>query len=325
MILIFLGIFIEVIPFILIGILLSSFIQVFVSEELIRRRFSGSSLPTFFLAGVAGMGFPVCECGIIPLTRRLIGKGVAPSVAITFMLAVPIVNPVVMASTYYAFAGDWGYVIFRTLAGIVVSIIIGYAIKSFYRGPVLKEEALMSSDNSTACEQPDSIFGDVFTGEVVFSCGCSHDHHHHDCSEGSEGSFTARLWQAFNHAGEEFFYVGRFFIVGALLASLVHVLLPRELVMEVGQAPFLAIPVMMLFAFLLSLCSEADAFIAASFTGMFTAPALMAFMVFGPMLDVKNFLMMSAVFSWRFLLLLVGLIVGVVFLGMFYLDWLLVS
>ncbi len=93
---IFLSIIFEGIPFILIGALASSIIQIFVSEETIARIIPKNKFVGVFIASLVGLVFPVCECAIVPITRRLLKKGVPLSIAITFMLSVPIMNPVVL-------------------------------------------------------------------------------------------------------------------------------------------------------------------------------------------------------------------------------------
>ncbi len=336
---IFLSIFIEATPFILLGVLLSSLIQVFVSEEAMRRLIPRSAPLALLVAGLGGLVFPVCECGIIPITRRLIKKGVPPYVAVTFMLAVPIINPVVIASTYYAFSGDLGYVLFRVLLGFFVSVGIGYVISRVYRNnPVLRDDA--GDDDSTlavnriSCCEKETAACDCSAGAIPLphkpgvsrvistaACGCG------DASltvHGTSLGFGIRVRELFQHAAGEFFFVGKFLIVGALLASVTHVYLPRSVILNIGEGPVSSVLTMMGFAFLISLCSEADAFIAATFINSFTAPSIIAFMVFGPMLDIKNLIMMGAVFNRKFLLLLVGLIILLVFAGAMYLQWLII-
>ena len=100
---IFLGIFIEAVPFLLLGTLASGLVEVLVRRDQLTRLIPGTPVLAS-LAGVAlGLAFPVCECGAVPLTRRLFQKGLPLSAGVAFLLAAPVVNPIVIASTWAAF------------------------------------------------------------------------------------------------------------------------------------------------------------------------------------------------------------------------------
>ncbi|MCJ7690196.1 MAG: permease, partial [Clostridiaceae bacterium] len=135
---IFLSIIIEGIPFILIGALASSIIQMFVSEETIARIIPKNKFLGVFIASLVGLVFPVCECAIVPISRRLIKKGVPLSIAVTFMLSVPIMNPVVLLSTHYAFMGMSYMVIARAMFGMIGAITIGIIIGILHKDSPFK-------------------------------------------------------------------------------------------------------------------------------------------------------------------------------------------
>ena len=128
----YLGIIVEALPFLLIGAVLSALIQIYVSDELIKKIIPKNSIIAYFIAAISGILFPVCECAIIPITRSLIKKGLPIGVGITFMLSVPIVNPVVIMSTYYAFPNEINISIYRTLGGIIGALIVGMIVGLIY-------------------------------------------------------------------------------------------------------------------------------------------------------------------------------------------------
>ena len=140
----YLGIIVEALPFLLIGAVLSALIQIYVSDDLIKKVIPKNSIIGYFIAAISGVLFPVCECAIVPITRSLIKKGLPVGVGITFMLAVPIVNPIVIMSTYYAFPSDISIVIYRTIGGIIGALIVGMIIGFIYdkkkSSDILKEE-----------------------------------------------------------------------------------------------------------------------------------------------------------------------------------------
>ena len=137
----FLGIFIEAAPFLLLGTLVSGLIEAFVSRELIARLMPRSAFLATVLGGLLGFAFPVCECGVVPVARRLMHKGLPVSVAVSFLLAAPIMNPIVLASTFAAFG--WGPVLIgRFVIGGLVAIGVGLIFTFARPQDILRDPAL---------------------------------------------------------------------------------------------------------------------------------------------------------------------------------------
>ena len=251
------GLVIQATPFVLIGAFAAAVIEVFVPPQALERLTDLPKALQLPAAGLAGIAFPICECGSVPVARRLINKGLMPGAAITFMLAAPVVNPVVIASTFVAFRGRtqlWTMVLGRFGLGLLVAIAVGWVLGIMKKGDVLRPNA----DDVEAA------------------------HHEH-----VELGRPEPRWRAFFvHLGNDFLFMGRFLLLGAALAALVQTFLPQSLINGVAGLPILSIIVMMGLAIVLSLCSESDAFIAASFV-QFGAAAQLAFLVFGPMVDFK--------------------------------------
>jgi len=276
--LLLLSILLEALPFVLLGILISSLIQVFVSEETILRVLPENNFLRLVLAALLGLVFPVCECAIIPIARGLIRKGMPPGPAIAFMLATPIVNPVVLLSTYNAFGRSVEMMLLRAGMGFAAAVIIGLLAGGADADAVLKSS--------------------------VASSGCAHGHHcicgHAHGSHGGRKTARALAGEVLSHANRELRSVGMYLIIGALIASFMQVFVPAQTLLSVGAGPVTSILVMMLLAFVLSLCSEADAFIASTFTSHFTGASVLAFLITGPMIDLKNTMMMFGIFKAGF-------------------------
>lgn len=288
---IFLSILLEAIPFLIIGALISSLLQLFVTEETIakfipRNRFLGT-----LYAALIGLIFPVCDCAVIPIVRRLIKKGVPLHISITFMLAVPIVNPVTLASTYYAFSNNINMVLIRGCLGLISAMIIGTLIsKMENKNNVLKISNIInthSTNNKKYC-----------------NCGCGDSHYH---SRKKSNPLTLII-DVLEHTTIELHNVGRFLIMGAFLSASMQTIISRKYILLVGQHPMYSILTMMGLAFLLAICSQTDAFIARSFIGQFTTGSIFAFLIFGPMIDIKNTLMLNSYFKGRFIIKLIFLI-----------------
>ncbi|MGD6960703.1 permease [Fictibacillus phosphorivorans] len=275
---VFLSILIEAVPFILLGVFVSALIQTFVTEQHIQRLIPKNPFLGIGVVLFMGVIFPVCECAIIPVVRRLIKKGLPLHLGTVFLLTVPIVNPVVILSTFYAFRNNMAVVYGRIGLALLVAIIIGLIVYYAFRN---KDQLRVHVEHG------------------------AHDHSH--------GLTMSRWKQTVYHASDEFFDTGKFLIFGAFLASMFQVFINRNDLLALGGNEWSSTGLMMGLAFLLSICSEADAFIAASFGSTFTVGSIIAFLVYGPMLDVKNMLMMFAYFKTRFVFVLMGLITLSVF------------
>ncbi|MDO8945869.1 MAG: permease [Desulfocapsaceae bacterium] len=289
----FLAIMLEALPFMLIGSLVSGLIEVFVPIAWIDRIFHQRKTMAVFLAGSMGLFFPVCECAIVPVVRRLLSKGIPLSAAITFLLAGPIVNVIVAASTAIAYRYDWTFVVVRLGIGYALAVFIGLLVGRFFN----RENGLLP------------------TWKTRTSCGCGHDH-----GNVTQALFI-RLRHALEHASDDFFDVGRYLVIGAFITALMRSTLDMNTFLHLMDSPWLAILLMMAMAIILNLCSETDAFIAASFRGLLPDSAQMAFMVLGPMLDIKLILMYFSVFRKRTILFLILTVFTTVFLAMLGLQF----
>lgn len=271
---IFISVIIEAIPFILLGAFISALIQIFVSQEFISKVIPKNKLLGYLGAGVIGIVFPVCECAIVPVTRRLMKKGVPAGIATVFMLAVPIVNPVVLVSTYYAFYDKPIIVLLRAAFGFFVAITIGFLID------------YVSSNKESPVRE-----GSLHT-ERGCTCGCGFDW--------IKGN--SKLKGLLEHTLGEFQDISKYLIFGAAISALFQVTISRNSIETIGLNNVFSIITMMTLAFLLSICSEADAFIAKTFLTQFTRGSIISFLILGPMLDIKNTFMLMGNFKKKYVL-----------------------
>ena len=255
------AIFLEAMPFLAVGALLSALVEVFVSSERLARM-TPRSLPGRIAAGVcAGLVLPTCECGVVPVTRRLLSKGVPAPTAIAYLLSAPIVNPIVIISTFVAFRGDWTMVGARVLVAVLVATCVAFLVRRLAPNSVVQED-----------RHPPA-----------------HDH-------GAGGG--SRLVAVWRHAGLDFLEMGKYLVLGACAAAALKTLIPADAFGVIEGSRTAAVAGMMLFAILLSVCSEADAFVAASFVTL-PAAAHLAFITIGPMVDIKLIGLYAATFRRR--------------------------
>ncbi|MCS0671240.1 permease [Cytobacillus firmus] len=274
---IFISILIEALPFVLIGVLIAGFIQIFITEDHIKRWIPKNRTAAVVMSCVAGALFPACECGIVPIIRRLMSKGVPVYAAIGFMLTGPLINPIVIASTYMAFGNDFEMAGLRMGLGFLIAIVVAFSVSIFFKSGQLKKNL------------------------------------HLPHSSEYNRSFLDRIWSMLTHSIDEFFDMAKYLIIGALLASIVQVYMPAKTFLQNADNPVVSLLIMMGFAYVLSLCSEADAFIGASFSSIFPKSSVLGFLIFGPMIDFKNTIMMLSVFRMKFVLGVLMLTAFVVF------------
>ena len=275
---IFTSIVVEALPFILLGAAASAAIAVWVPARAFARV---SRLPVPLqvpAAAAAGFAMPVCECGSVPVARRLILRGLSPSAGIAFMLAAPIVNPIVLASTWVAY-GAAGKALEMTAAraglGLVVAVLAGFLIGR--------------SRDSLVRDREERV-----------------DQHAH------AGGFV-------EHLVDDFVFMGRFLVLGAAVAALLQTVVPQEALSAVADRPVLGALALMALAVALSLCSEADAFVAVSFTA-FPLGSQLAFLVLGPVVDAKLAVLYGATFRRRFVLQVLAVAVPVALAGALLFD-----
>jgi hypothetical protein len=287
---VFVSIVLEAIPFMFFGSLAGGLIEAFVSRERMASLLPRRGWLTVCFAAGAGILFPVCECAVVPVVRRLAGKGLPLSAVIGYLLGGPIVNPIVAASTALAYGFDWHIVVIRMALGYGIAVTIGLLMGRWFSGAEAFREGL---------EPP--VSGEA--GTASCACGCSHP----------VPSTAHRITSAFRHALDDFSAVGHYLVIGAFIAATAQTYIDRSSFLSIAGLPVLAIALMMALAILLNLCSEADAFIAASFRNLMPLPAQMAFMLTGPMFDLKLLLMYQAVFQRKAITILAISVLTAVF------------
>ncbi|MFF1724113.1 permease [Streptomyces sviceus] len=258
-----LAITVQAFPFLLLGTVLSGAINAFVPADLLTRALPKRPALAVPVAGAAGAILPGCECASVPVANSLIRRGVTPAAAFTFLLSAPAINPIVLAATAVAFPGHPVMVVARLLASLATAAVMGWLW--LWRG---REEWLRPA--------------------------VGHGGHRHGHSRWSE----FRL--GFQH---DFLHAGGFLVLGAMAAATFNVAMPRSVLDAFSGTPWLSVLFLAALAVLLAVCSEADAFVAASLTG-FSATARLVFMVVGPMVDLKLIALQAGTFgrafAWRF-------------------------
>jgi uncharacterized protein len=308
---IFLGIFIEAVPFLVAGSAVSGLIEVFVGPNSMARFIPRNPFAAAFVGTLLGFTFPVCECGVVPVTRRLYQKGLPLSVGVAFLLAAPVINPIVLLGTYTAFG--WGPVLVGRFAfTILIAFIVGLLFTLARPDEVLLPQTADDLQVAPLSEAAHDHTGHDHAGHDH----AGRDHAGHDHERPSIG-VVDRFWRALRIGSEDFIDMARYLIIGSMLAAGMQTVVPQTTLLALGSGPLISVLVMMALAFVLSVCSTVDAFLALSFVNTFTTGSILSFLVFGPMVDIKSALMFLSVFRRRvvfYLILLpfaLSLLIGV--------------
>lgn len=292
----------EATPFLLLGSFIGALFEVFVSDRLLERFIPQHGIMQVLAGICAGMVLPTCECGVVPIARRLLLRGVPVRMVLPYMLAAPVVNPVVLLSTYVAFQSDVSMVSLRVLFVVASACLVAWGLWKYSLRSVLRFvplEALPMAQSKEHGQQG--------------SCACA------ACTEGAVQS--SPFMQVVTHTALEFLSMGRFLVLGACLAAAFKVFMPMGAIQFFAKSPVFSIGGMMLFAVVSSVCSEADAFVAAGFS-MLPRAAQLAFTAIGPMVDVKLLGMFLITFKRKIVFVLTAVPLVVVFVLSLAAHWL---
>ena len=306
----FTTIMLEAIPFLLLGALISAIIEEFVSEERISKMIPKNRVLGSLVGIFLGLFIPACDCAVIPIAMRLKKKKVPTNVIVSFMLASPIISPVVLLSTFFAFGETekmllFGFempklFVYRTIFGVVVALVVGIILDIICKDAVLKEEIYEHHHHH-------------HDHEHIHTC----NHHHEGCScshHEKETGPLGRVKNIINIMYGDFMGIISYMAVGALLAATMQILLPISNIGGIVQNKYISTFIMMLFAFALSLCSTSDAFIARTFMNSLSKNSILAFILLGPMIDIKNTILLNKSFNKKFVIVLIASIFITVYL-----------
>lgn len=272
-----LSVLIEALPWVVLGVLLSIVVQVWLPPDAVQRWLPRNAWGRRAVLSLLGMVVPVSECGNVPFARGLMIRGLAPAEALTFLMAAPIVNPIVILTTHAAFGWDGGILVARLVGGFAIANLIGW-LYSLHPDPhrLLTERFVSTSDHLV--------------------------HEHGTPVHRSLTQFLIEL-RAVMPA----------LVIGSALAGAAQVLVPRDALLAIGSDPVLSILAMMALAMVVAIGSNVDSFFVLSFASAFSPGAIVAFLLVGPLVDVKMLALLRTTFTWRTL----GVVVGVVLVASF--------
>ncbi|HEY9649839.1 MAG TPA: permease [Coleofasciculaceae cyanobacterium] len=328
----FLSLLVEAIPFLLLGVLFSGLLLLFIDDRKLIAVLPKNPLLGAIVGSCVGFLFPVCECGNVPVARRLLIQGAPTPVAIGFLLAAPTINPIVIWSTWVAFRDQPEIVVLRVLFSLGIAIFVGcvFSVQADLR-PLLKPSVTLSMPRSASPVKAGGKFDRTYQdGDTTpallqsgsFLLGQPGGPVRMDSTvlQASLAAATStkplkdRLRLFLENTVQELRELGGVLVIGSAIAAIIQVAAPRELILSLGQGPVTSILAMMLLAAVVSICSTVDSFFALAFASTFTSGSLLAFLVFGPMIDLKGIGLMLSVFKPRAIIYLFALAAQLTFL-----------
>jgi uncharacterized membrane protein YraQ (UPF0718 family) len=329
----FLSLLVEAIPFLLLGVLLSSALLLTIDErKLLTKLPRNNPFLGALVGGCAGFLFPVCECGNVPVARRLLLQGMPTSVAIGFLLAAPTLNPIVIWSTWIAFRDRPDLVVMRVVGSLTIATTIGCVfslqkdVRPLLQPLLAKRLGLnLARDGKGQSSQSPSLPGFLQSGTYILDA--SKKARRLDDSKASDATLSSksqtryqeRLRLFLDNLVQELRELGGMLILGSAIAAIIQVFVPREVILNLGQGSISSIVAMMFLAAVVSICSTVDSFFALSFASSFTSGSLLAFLVFGPTIDIKSIGLMLSIFRPRIIFYLFALTAQLTFiLALFY-------
>lgn len=257
-----LGILVEALPFVILGVFISVLIQTFLPTDKLIRKLPKNRIGRRLIVSFLGVLMPVCECGNVPVARSLIVKGFSVQEAVVFLLAAPSINVITFVVTWEAFSFNHSVAIARVVATLVVANITALVVAK-----LITRSNLLTKEFKASCEM------------------ASH----------APRSF-ARATELFR---TEMWLITRLLIIGAMIAAASQTFIPREVITAIGSNIFLAVLAMLALAFVISICSSVDAFFALAYVNTFSLGSILAFLVAGPMVDIKMIALMKTTFTYR--------------------------
>lgn len=319
----FFSLLVEAMPFLLLGVLLSSSLLFSISEGQLITQLPKNPFLGAIVGSCIGFLFPVCECGNVPVARRLLLKGVSPAIAISFLLAAPTINPIVIWSTWVAFGDRPQLVIFRVIFSLAIATIVGCIFGTQSDARNLLQTSLAKQLNPVFLNQSEtqkSVPSLLQSGTFMLNNGQSLPM---NSSISAALSPTIRSpwlfkWKPFfDNVVQEFRELGTMLIIGSAIAATIQIFVPREVIFHLGQDTVTSILAMMLLAVIVSICSTVDSFFALSFASTFTSSSLLAFLVFGPTIDLKSIGLMASIFKPKIIIYIFTIVAQLTFIFTF--------
>jgi uncharacterized membrane protein YraQ (UPF0718 family) len=304
---VFQALLLEALPFLLIGVSIASLSRRWDPRgSWIQRHLPRRGLLAPLSGALLGFALPACECGNVPVARRLLAMGASRGNAMGFLFSAPVLNPIVMLGTWAAFPDRPWLIALRPAGSLLIALLMAGLLELLPEAELLASDLLAErrlSQPLASASLLERRSGMVGGGGLIDPAIASRT-----------GPAAPSWWELLGHGRRELLELGALLVLGSGIAALIQTLVPRQLFLDVGQAPTLSVLSLMLLAMVVSVCSSVDAFLALGFADQITPGALLAFLLLGPVVDLKSISLFGRLFRPRAIALMVAAVALIVLL-----------
>ena len=310
----------EMAPYLLLGFLIAGLLRVFVPKSAWSRHLAPRNMKSVVKAAAIGIPLPLCSCGVIPTAVGLRKEGASDGACASFLIATPQTGVDSIAATYSLMG--LSFAIIRPIAALFTAVFGGWLVN--------KKSHQQTHPQPLPCREGSGHHQDEVE-ELHDHCGCGHHHghdhdgcdcHHHNC-KGDHSLPTregeGKLHQVFSYAFVEMMQdVGKWLVVGLLIAALITVAVPNEWLAALHDYKLLNMLIVLAVAIPMYVCATGSIPIAVSLMAKGLTPgAALVLLMAGPAVNSASMLVIGKVFGRRTLwFYLLSIIIGAVAFGL---------
>lgn len=294
----------EMAPYLLLGFFIAGLLRVFVPKTLYSKHLAPRNMKSVVKAAALGVPLPLCSCGVIPTAVGLRKEGASHGACTSFLIATPQTGVDSIIATYSLMGLPFAIV--RPLAALFTAIFGGWLTNTYAREDEKRSEASAADGNDASCD-----------------CGCEGHHHDHGCSCGKENdaprSFGRKMLEALDYAFVDMMQdVGKWLVVGLLIAALITVAVPNEWLAALHDYKLLNMLLVLAVAIPMYVCATGSIPIAVSLMAKGLTPgAALVLLMAGPAVNSASMLVIGKVFGRRTLwLYILSIVIGAVLFGL---------
>ncbi|MGK7876376.1 MAG: permease [Xenococcaceae cyanobacterium] len=316
----FLSLLVEALPFLFLGIVVSGWLLVFVDERQLVAILPRNPILGAFVGSFLGLLLPVCQYGNVPVARRLLMLRVSIPVAISFLVAAPTINPIAIWLTWKAFPGRPEIVILRVVFAWVIATVIGciFSLHKEKRSLLPVGETISLEPHSTLLRSGTFLLPRTNSQTIKSSGKLRYGYR---ATSTTYRPFSQQLSLFLDNSVRELLELGAVLVVGCAIAAAIQVAVPQTQILNLARDPVTRILAMLLLGTVLSIGSTADAFFASTLISTLTSGSLLAFLLFGSIIDLKGIGLMLSAFRPKAVIYLLILAWQLTFLLTLLLDF----
>ena len=288
----------EMAPYLLLGFFFAGLLRAFVPESIYRKHLAPRTMKSVVKAALLGIPLPLCSCGVIPTSVGLRREGASHGACTSFLIATPQTGVDSIAATYSLMGLPFAVV--RPVAALFTAMLGGWLVNRFAH-----EDEAVSERQSRQEEQAE--------------CHCGHDHDHRGHCHAEAQGFSTRLGEAMRYAFVEMLQdVGKWLVVGLLIAALITVAVPNEWLAALHDYKLLNMLIVLAVAIPMYVCATGSIPIAVSLMAKGLTPgAALVLLMAGPAVNSASMLVIGKVFGRRTLwLYILSIVVGAMLFGL---------